>query len=402
MFDKILIANRGEIACRVIVTARRLGVRTVAVYSDADAASRHVAMADEAVRLGPPPARESYLRGDLVIAAARATGAQADPSRLRLPVRKRSVRAGLRRGRSWCSSARRPKPIHAMGSKSEAKALMERRRCRWFPAITATRQEPDFFRRPGRPHRLPGADQGQCRRRRQGHAHRAQERRVRRLRSHPANAKRCASSATTQVLIEKYLTGRATSKFRCSPTRSDNCGLPVRARLLGATTPSESARGSACARHDGGRRAAMGEAAVAAAQAVGYVGAGTVEFIADQSGEFFFMEMNTRLQVEHPVTEMVTGLDLVEWQLNVAAGLPLPVKQSETRDCAGMRSKRASMPRIRTRVSCRRSDDSPISRSRRRSSFAAMPTTTAFMIRRRCGSMPASAPATRYRPTTTR
>jgi 3-methylcrotonyl-CoA carboxylase alpha subunit len=327
MFDKILIANRGEIACRVIVTARRLGVRTVAVYSDADAASRHVAMADEAVRLGPPPARESYLRGDLVIAAARATGAQAiHPGYGFLSENEAFARACAEAGLVFIGPP--PEAIHAMGSKSEAKTLMERAKVPLVPGYHGGRQEPAFLQkeadRIGYPVLIKASAGGG------GKGMRI----VRKSDEFGAALESCkrealASFSDEQVLVERYL------------DRPRHIEIQVFADTLGHAVYLFERDCSVQRRHQkvieeapapgmtADRRGAMGQAAVAAAQAVGYVGAGTVEFIADQSGEFFFMEMNTRLQVEHPVTEMVSGHDLVEWQLNVAAGLPLPVKQSE-------------------------------------------------------------------------
>jgi 3-methylcrotonyl-CoA carboxylase alpha subunit len=318
MFRKILIANRGEIACRVITTARRMGIRTVAVYSDADAGSRHVAMADEAVRLGPAPARDSYLRGDLILLAARETGAQAiHPGYGFLSENESFAQACTDAGIVFIGPP--PFAIHAMGSKSEAKTLMERAKVPLVPGYHGAKQERAFLHAQadaiGYPVLIKASAGGG------GKGMRV----VASTAEFDAALESCqreakASFGDDRVLIEKYVErprhieiqvfadgfGDAVYLFE------RDCSVQRRHQKVIEEAPAPGMTPD--------RRRAMGEAAVAAAKAVGYVGAGTVEFIADPHGHFFFMEMNTRLQVEHPVTEMITGHDLVEWQLRVAAG----------------------------------------------------------------------------------
>ncbi len=318
MFRKILIANRGEIACRVITTARRMGMHTVAVYSDADAGSRHVALADEAVRLGPAPAKDSYLRGDLILLAARDTGAQAiHPGYGFLSENEAFAQACADAGIAFIGPP--PFAIHAMGSKSEAKTLMERAKVPLVPGYHGAKQDPDYLHAQsdaiGYPVLIKASAGGGGKGMRIV-ASTAEFRAA--LESCQREAK--ASFGDDRVLIEKYIErprhieiqvfadgfGDAVYLFE------RDCSVQRRHQKVIEEAPAPGMTPE--------RRRAMGEAAVAAAKAVGYVGAGTVEFIADPSGTFFFMEMNTRLQVEHPVTEMITGHDLVEWQLRVAAG----------------------------------------------------------------------------------
>jgi len=329
MFTKILIANRGEIACRVAATARRLGIATVAVYSDADAQAKHVAACDESVHLGPAPAKESYLCADKIIAAALATGAQAiHPGYGFLSENAGFARACAAAGLVFIGPP--ASAIDAMGSKSAAKALMEQAAVPLVPGYHGQRQESDFLRaeadRIGYPVLLKASAGGG------GKGMRVVER-SEDFEAALASCKREAISSfgDDRVLVEKYLTRPrhieiqvfADSHGHCVYLFERDCSVQRRHQKVLEEAP---APGMSC-----GRRAAMGEAAVAAARAVGYVGAGTVEFIANQDGSFYFMEMNTRLQVEHPVTEMITGLDLVEWQLRVASGEPLPLKQEQLR-----------------------------------------------------------------------
>src|SRR5882757_692668 len=333
MFQKILIANRGEIACRVASTARQLGVRTVAVYSDADASARHVALCDEAVRLGPPPARESYLRGDLMIAAAHATGAQAiHPGYGFLSENENFAQACGDAGIVFIGPP--AKAIFAMGNKSEAKALMARAGVPLVPGYHGADQDPALLKREadriGYPVLIKASSGGG------GKGMRI----VRVAAEFAAALESCtreavASFGGARVLIEKYLDRPrhieiqvfADGHGHCVYLFERDCSVQRRHQKIieEAPAPGMSAE----------RRRAMGEAAVAAAQAVGYVGAGTVEFITETvgaaRGTFYFMEMNTRLQVEHPVTEMIVGHDLVAWQLRVASGEPLPVRQEELR-----------------------------------------------------------------------
>lgn len=329
MFTKILIANRGEIACRVAATARRLGIATVAVYSDADAQAKHVAACDESVHLGPAPAKESYLCADKIIAAALATGAQAiHPGYGFLSENAGFAQACADAGLVFIGPP--ASAIDAMGSKSAAKALMEKAAVPLVPGYHGERQESDFLRaeadRIGYPVLLKASAGGG------GKGMRVVER-SEDFEAALASCKREAISSfgDDRVLVEKYLTRPrhieiqvfADGHGHCVYLFERDCSVQRRHQKVLEEAP---APGMSC-----GRRAAMGEAAVAAARAVGYVGAGTVEFIANQDGSFYFMEMNTRLQVEHPVTEMITGLDLVEWQLRVASGEPLPLKQEQLR-----------------------------------------------------------------------
>ena len=332
MFKKILIANRGEIACRVAATARRMGVRTVAVYSDADANARHVAACDEAVHIGPAAAAQSYLVAERIIAAARATGAEAIHPGYGF-LSENATFADALATASIVLIGPPASAMRAMGSKSAAKALMESARVPLVPGYHGDNQDPDFLRneaaRIGYPVLIKASAGG-------GGKGMRIVREAAEFDAALASCKREAKSSfrDDQVLIERYLTRPrhieiqvfADTHGNCVYLHERDCSVQRRHQkvLEEAPAPGMSAE----------RRRAMGEAAVAAAVAVNYVGAGTVEFIAEagpngEAGEFFFMEMNTRLQVEHPVTEMITGFDLVEWQLRVAAGERLPKQQSE-------------------------------------------------------------------------
>ncbi|RPH58276.1 MAG: ATP-grasp domain-containing protein, partial [Burkholderiales bacterium] len=329
MFSKILIANRGEIACRVAATARRLGIRTVAVYSDADANARHVAACDEAWRLGPPAARESYLRADLILEIAQRTGAKAiHPGYGFLSENEGFARAVEQAGLVFVGPP--ADAIAAMGSKSAAKALMERAGVPLVPGYHGDDQDPALLAREaariGFPVLIKASAGGG------GKGMRIVER-ADVFDAMLASCKREAKNAfgDDAVLIERYVTRPrhieiqvfADTRGGCVYLFERDCSVQRRHQKVLEEAPAPGMTEE--------RRRAMGEAAVAAARAVGYVGAGTVEFIADQSGRFWFMEMNTRLQVEHPVTEMITGFDLVEWQLRVAAGQPLPATQEALR-----------------------------------------------------------------------
>ncbi|MFZ6818488.1 acetyl/propionyl/methylcrotonyl-CoA carboxylase subunit alpha [Undibacterium sp. Ji22W] len=327
MFSKILIANRGEIACRVAATARRMGIKTVAVYSEADANAKHVAVCDEAVLIGPAPAKESYLRADKIIEVALATGAQAiHPGYGFLSENSEFANACAKAGIAFIGPP--ASAIEAMGSKSAAKSLMEKANVPLVPGYHGDNQDPDFLQteadRIGYPVLLKASAGGG------GKGMRVIEKSAD-FKDGLASCKREAinSFGDDKVLAEKYLQRPRHIEIQVFADTHGNCvylferDCSVQRRhqkvLEEAPAPGMTAE----------RRAAMGEAAVAAAKAVGYVGAGTVEFIANQDGSFYFMEMNTRLQVEHPVTEMITGTDLVEWQLRVAAGEQLPLQQSE-------------------------------------------------------------------------
>jgi 3-methylcrotonyl-CoA carboxylase alpha subunit len=331
MFDKILIANRGEIACRVARTARRMGIRTVAVYSDADAGALHVSVCDEARRLGPPPPRESYLNGDAIIAVAKATGAQAiHPGYGFLSENESFAAAVAAAGLIFIGPP--PAAIRAMGSKSESKRIMGKAGVPLVPGYHGDDQDEKRLAQEASAigyRVLIKASAGGG-----GKGMRIVER-ADDFASALASARREAKSSfgDDAVLLERYLTAPrhiemqifADTHASCVHLFERDCSVQRRHQKILEEAPAPGMTGE--------RRRAMGSAAVAAAKAIGYVGAGTVEFIVEDAqndrGAFYFMEMNTRLQVEHPVTEMITGLDLVEWQLRVAAGEPLPLAQDE-------------------------------------------------------------------------
>jgi 3-methylcrotonyl-CoA carboxylase alpha subunit len=334
MFTKILIANRGEIACRVIKTARRMGVATVAVYSEADANARHVRLADEAVAIGPAPARESYLVADRIIDAALKTGAQAiHPGYGFLSENEGFAEACAAAGLVFIGPP--VAAIRAMGSKSAAKALMEQAGVPLTPGYHGDDQDPAHLKdeadRIGYPVLIKASAGGGGK----------GMRRVDRGTDFDTALTSCQREARSsfgddRVLIEKYVLKPRHIEMQVFGDMHGNvvhlferdCSVQRRHQKVLEEAPAPGMTDA--------RRAAMGRAAVEAAKAVGYVGAGTVEFIVEAGsdgadGRFFFMEMNTRLQVEHPVTEMITGLDLVEWQLRVASGEPLPLRQEQLR-----------------------------------------------------------------------
>jgi 3-methylcrotonyl-CoA carboxylase alpha subunit len=325
MFDRILIANRGEIACRIARTARRMGIATVAVYSDADARALHVEACDDAVRIGPPAPRESYLDGDAIIAAARSTGAKAiHPGYGFLSENEGFATECARAGLVFIGPP--PAAIAAMGSKAEAKTIMARAGVPIVPGYHGTDQDPALLAREAKRIGFPvlikatAGGGGKGMKVAASGAEFAQA---------LASAQREARSSfgDDRMLIERYLRSPRHIEIQVFGDARGNavhlferdCSVQRRHQKVLEEAPAPGM--------DPARRRAMGEAAVAAAKAIGYVGAGTVEFIAEQDGTFYFMEMNTRLQVEHPVTEMITGLDLVEWQFRVAAGEPLPRSQ---------------------------------------------------------------------------
>ena len=329
MFNKILIANRGEIACRIIQTAHRMGIRCVAVYSEADANARHVAMADEAFYIGPAPSSESYLRADKIIEIAKESGAQAiHPGYGFLSENTDFAEACEANGIVFIgppSSA-----IAAMGSKSAAKAIMEDAGVPLVPGYHGKDQSPDLLRaeaeKCGFPLLLKAVAGGG------GKGMRVVEN-MAEFDDALAAAQREAKNAfgNPDMLIERYLTQPRHVEIQVFCDQSGNgiylaerdCSVQRRHQKVLEEAPAPGLSEDT--------RKAMGEAAVRAAQAINYVGAGTVEFLYDVDGSFFFMEMNPRLQVEHPVTEMVTGQDLVEWQLKVAWGEPLPLTQDQVK-----------------------------------------------------------------------
>ena len=330
MFQKILIANRGEIACRVASTARRMGVRTVAVYSDADAQAAHVAACDEAVWIGEAAPAKSYLLGERIIEAALQTGAQAiHPGYGFLSENPGFAQACQQAGLVLIGPP--ASAMQAMGLKAESKRLMAAAGVPLVPGYHGEDQSPDVLQREANAIGYPvlikasagGGGKGM--------------RIVERAEDFPAALASCQregqnSFGNPNVLIEKYVQRPrhieiqvfADTQGQTLHLFERDCSVQRRHQKVLEEAP---APGLSTA-----MRSRMGQAAVAAARAVGYVGAGTVEFIVEQSAkgmDFFFMEMNTRLQVEHPVTEAITGLDLVEWQLRVAAGEPLPLSQDQ-------------------------------------------------------------------------
>ncbi|MFZ5661523.1 MAG: acetyl/propionyl/methylcrotonyl-CoA carboxylase subunit alpha [Pseudomonadota bacterium] len=327
MFDKILIANRGEIACRVIRTCRRLGIRTVAVYSDADADAQHVRQADEAWHIGGARPQESYLRGEAIIEAAKASGAQAiHPGYGFLSENADFAEAVEAAGLVFIGP--RAASMRKMGSKAGAKQLMQAAGVPVVPGYTGEDQSPDRLQREadafGYPLMIKAAHGGG------GKGMRI----VRSSAEFMANLESCQREAAgafgrDRVLLERYVERPRHIEIQVFGDdhghvihlNERECSAQRRYQKVLEESPSPFLTPEL--------RAAMGEAAVKAARAIDYVNAGTVEFIVGQDGAFYFMEINTRLQVEHPVTELVTGLDLVEWQLRVAAGEALPLTQAQ-------------------------------------------------------------------------
>ncbi|MDM0091747.1 MULTISPECIES: acetyl/propionyl/methylcrotonyl-CoA carboxylase subunit alpha [unclassified Variovorax] len=331
MFKKILIANRGEIACRVAATARRLAIRTVAVYSDADANANHVRACDESVHIGGSAPKDSYLRWERILEAAKATGAEAiHPGYGFLSENEEFAQACADAGLVFIGPP--PSAIKDMGLKAESKQLMEKAGVPLVPGYHGHDQDPGLLQREadriGYPVLIKASAGGG------GKGMRAVEKSA----DFAAALASCQREAINSfgddaVLIEKYVQRPRHIEIQVfGDTHGDcvylferDCSVQRRHQKVLEEAPAPGMTEA--------MRAQMGAAAVAAAKAVKYVGAGTVEFIVEQrdGGEmnFFFMEMNTRLQVEHPVTEAITGLDLVEWQLRVASGEPLPLKQGE-------------------------------------------------------------------------
>jgi len=327
MFTKILIANRGEIACRVIKTARKMGILTVAVYSDADADSLHVNMADEAIYLGPSPSRESYLLSEKVIEAAKRTGAQA-------------IHPGygfLSENADFCRMCSDENitfigppvaAIEAMGSKSAAKNIMEEANVPLVPGYHGDDQSEVIIKKAaddmGYPVLLKATAGGGGKGMRQVWSEAE-------FSEGFSAAKREAMSSfgDDRMLVEKYLTQPRHVEIQVFCDNHENavylferdCSVQRRHQKVIEEAPAFAMSEEL--------RKEMGESAIKSAQAIGYQGAGTVEFLLDIDGSFYFMEMNTRLQVEHPVTEMISGQDLVEWQLRVAAGEVLPKTQDQ-------------------------------------------------------------------------
>ena len=337
MFKKILIANRGEIACRVAATAQRLGVKTVAVYSDADANAKHVAVCDEAVHIGGSAPKDSYLRWERIIEAAKATGAQAiHPGYGFLSENEDFAQACAAAGLVFIGPP--ALAIKDMGLKAESKQLMEKAGVPLVPGYHGSDQDPALLQREadriGYPVLIKASAGGG------GKGMRA----VDKSEDFAAALESCKREAINSfgddaVLVEKYVQRPRHIEIQvfgdthgnCVYLFERDCSVQRRHQKVLEEAPAPGMTPAL--------RAQMGEAAVAAAKAVNYVGAGTVEFIVEQPGgyerpdqmKFYFMEMNTRLQVEHPVTEAITGMDLVEWQLRVASGEPLPLQQQDLR-----------------------------------------------------------------------
>ncbi len=332
MFDKILIANRGEIACRVIRTAREMGVRTVAVYSEADARARHVQMADEAYLIGPAAAADSYLRAERIIEVARESGAQAiHPGYGFLSENADFAEACADAGIVFIGPP--PAAIRAMGLKDAAKAIMEKAGVPVVPGYHGDEQDGEFLldqaRKIGFPVLIKAVAGGGGKGMRRVDA---EDDFIDALDGARREAR--AAFGDDRVLLEKFLLKPRHIEIQVfADSHGDavhlferDCSLQRRHQKVVEEAPAPDMPADI--------RTAMGQAAVAAAQAIGYEGAGTVEFIADVSDGlkadgFYFMEMNTRLQVEHPVTEMITGQDLVAWQLQVASGGRLPCAQED-------------------------------------------------------------------------
>ncbi|NVK88416.1 MAG: acetyl/propionyl/methylcrotonyl-CoA carboxylase subunit alpha, partial [Gammaproteobacteria bacterium] len=327
MFEKILIANRGEIACRVIKTARKLGIKTVAVYSDADKNAQHVKQADEAFHIGPAAAKDSYLRKEVILDVAKQSGAQA-------------VHPGygfLSENTDFATACEDnnivfigppASAIDAMGSKSAAKEIMEKANVPLVPGYHGDNQDADYLSTQafaiGYPVLIKATAGGG------GKGMRIVERKEDFADALESCKREALSSfGDDRVLIEKYLTKPRHVELQVFADSHGNavhlferdCSVQRRHQKVIEEAPAPGMTDDL--------RQKMGNVAIQAAQAIGYQGAGTVEFLLDEDGSFYFMEMNTRLQVEHPVTEMITGQDLVEWQLRVASGEPLPLTQEQ-------------------------------------------------------------------------
>ncbi|HHI82051.1 MAG TPA: ATP-grasp domain-containing protein, partial [Rhizobiales bacterium] len=332
MFSSVLIANRGEIACRIARTARRLGLKVIAVYSDADASALHVRMADEAVRIGPAAANESYLLAERILDVAVEKGAECiHPGYGFLAENADFAEQCAAKGIAFIGPP--AAAIRAMGAKDAAKDLMEKSGVPVVPGYQGANQDAAFLKGKARAAGYPvmikavlgGGGKGMRKVERHAGFDEALE---------SCKREALSSFGDDRVLIEKFIENPRHIEIQIFADRHGNvvhlferdCSLQRRHQKVIEEAPAPGMSDEV--------RTAMSKAAIAAARAVGYEGAGTVEFIVDGTGDlrpdgFYFMEMNTRLQVEHPVTEMITGIDLVEWQLRVAAGEKLPLDQGE-------------------------------------------------------------------------
>ena len=324
-FNKILIANRGEIACRIVRTAKALGYRTVAVFSDADAGALHARQADEAIRIGPPPVQQSYLNIDALLRAAKVAGADAiHPGYGFLSENAAFARACTEAALVFVGPP--AAAIEAMGNKARAKALMEAAGIACVPGYQGSDQSDDKFlaegRRIGFPLMVKAAAGGGGRGMRLVTSADDLSNALKRARSEAESA-----FGSDQLILERAIADGRHIEIQVFADRYGNvihlgerdCSIQRRHQKVIEETRSPAVSAQL--------RARIGAAAVTAAGAISYVGAGTVEFLLDGAGNFYFLEMNTRLQVEHAVTEAVTGLDLVAWQLRVAAGEKLPLSQ---------------------------------------------------------------------------
>src|SRR5262252_7945596 len=327
MFKKILIANRGEIACRIIKTARKMGIETVAVYSEADRDALHVEMADEAVAIGPPPAAESYLVIDKMVAACKTTGAEAvHPGYGFLSEREAFPKALAEAGIVFIGP--NPKAIAAMGDKIESKRAAAKAKVSTVPGhlgvIADAKHAVKIADEIGYPVMIKASAGGGGKGMRIAHSKAEVAEGFARARSEAKS-----SFGDDRVFIEKFIVDPRHIEIQVLGDKHGNvihlgereCSIQRRNQKVVEEAPSPLL--------DEATRQKMGEQAVALAQAVGYDSAGTVEFVAGQDKSFYFLEMNTRLQVEHPVTELVTGIDLVEQMLRVAAGEKLSLEQSD-------------------------------------------------------------------------
>src|SRR5262245_46192566 len=327
MFKRILIANRGEIACRIIKTARRMGIATIAVYSDADRDALHVEMADEAVPIGPPPAAESYLQIDKIVEACRATGAEAVHQGYGFLSEREAFPIALARA-AIAFIGPNPKAIAAMGDKIESKKAAANAKVSTVPGylgvIDDERQAVRIAQEIGFPVMIKASAGGGGKGMRIAHSAGEVAEGFARARSEAKS-----SFGDERVFSEKFIVDPRHVEIQVLGDKHGNvihlgereCSIQRRNQKVLEEAPSPLL--------DEATRARMGEQAVALAKAVGYDSAGTVEFVAGQDKSFFFLEMNTRLQVEHPVTELVTGIDLVEQMIRVAAGERLTIKQSD-------------------------------------------------------------------------
>ena len=374
MFKKILIANRGEIACRIIKSARKLGIKTVAVYSEADRDGLHVEMADEAVAIGPPPAAQSYLVIDKIVEACRATGAEAvHPGYGFLSEREAFPVALAKAGIVFIGP--NPRAIAAMGDKIESKKAAAKAKVSTVPGhlgeIGDAKQAVKIAAEIGYPVMIKASAGGGGKGMRIAYTAKEAEEGFGLARSEAKS-----SFGDDRIFIEKFIENPRHIEIQVLGDKHGNilylgereCSIQRRNQKVVEEAPSPLL--------DAKTRKAMGEQAVALARAVGYDSAGTVEFVAAQDRSFYFLEMNTRLQVEHPVTELVTGIDLVEQMIRIAAGEKLKLKQADVKLEGWAVESPASTPRTPPATSCRPSAGSCATARPRRAQPRAAPSAT--------------------------